>query len=52
MPRNHDSEQATRLLQAIDAFYNNLFFSIRAAARAYSVPYITLADRLRGVPTR
>ena len=52
MPPNHESDQEARILQAIDAIHSNISPSVRAAARAYDVPRSTLADRLRGQPTR
>ena len=52
MPPNHESDQETRILQAIKAIHSNIFPSVRAAARAYDIPRSTLADRLRGQPTR
>ena len=52
MPRNHDSEQEARMLQAIEAVRNNIFSTINAAARAYNVPRTTLKRRLHGLPSR
>ena len=52
MPPNHESDQETRILQAIEAIHSNIFPSIRAAARAYDIPRLILADRLRGQLTR
>ncbi len=48
MPPNHKSDQEARISQAIEAIHSNTSLSIRAAARAYDVPRLTLAKRLRG----
>ena len=48
MPPNYKSDQEARISQAIEAIHSNTSLSIRAAARAYDVPRLTLAKRLRG----
>ena len=52
MPPKHDSDRETRVLQAIEAIHSEEPLSIRAAARIYDVPRLTLADRFYGLPTR
>jgi hypothetical protein len=39
MPPNHKGDREARISQAIEAIHNNNSPSIRAAARAYDVPY-------------
>ncbi len=51
MPPNHKGDQEARISQAIEAIHSNNSPSIRAAARAYDVPYSTLVKRLHGQPT-
>ena len=52
MPPKHDSEQETRIIQAIEAIHSEESLSICAASRIYDVPRSTLADRLHGLLTR
>jgi hypothetical protein len=41
-----------RIVLALNAFQKGQFSSLRAAARAYNIPHITLTRRHKGAPSR